>query len=119
MIQHHAGGIAGVCDEDGPGVLGDEAFDPFPFGVAVALPGIGGQSPDDAACRMDEGGVVGIVGLRNNDLGIGVQNAEAGQKQRLATAGGDENFLPLQINAKPPVIAPDGVNQYRYPRGRM
>ena len=53
LVQHHAGGVARVRNEDRPGVGGNETFDPLPIGVAVALPGIGGQGPDDAA-----GGVI-------------------------------------------------------------
>ena len=74
LIQDHPRGIAGVGNEDGPGIFGNKLFDPPPVGITVALLRAGGQGPDHAARRMDKGGVIGIVGLGDNDLRIGVQN---------------------------------------------
>ena len=111
LVQHHAGGVSGVGNEDGTGVFGNQALDALPLGIAVALPGIGGQGPDHAAGGMDEGGVVGVIGLRDDDLGIGVQNAQAGQEQCLAAAGGDQHIPGLQLHPQALVVAPDGLNE--------
>jgi len=103
-VQNNAGGVARIGDENGPGILGNQAFDSLPLGIAVALPGIRGQGPDDTACSMDKGGVVGVIGLRNDDLRIGVENAQTGQKQCLATAGGNEDIPGLQVNAQSGIV---------------
>ena len=113
LVQHHAGGVAGVGNQDGPGVPGNLAFNPVPLGIAVALPGIGGQRTDDTACGMDEGGVVGIVGLRDDNLGIGVQNAQASQQQCFAAAGGNQHIVGLQADTQTGIVIPDGINQQR------
>ena len=69
------------------------------------------QGPDYAACRMDKGSIVGIIGFGNNDLRIGVQDGQVGQKQGLAAATGDENILRLQIHPQLLVVALNGLNQ--------
>ena len=68
---------------------------------------------------MDEGGVVGIVGLGDNDLRIGVQNAQAGQQQRLAAAGGNENITGVQVNIQPLIVPPDCLDQPRVSGGSV
>ena len=115
--QHHAGGVAGVCDHNGPGILGYQALDALAVGIAVALLRSGGQRTDAAAGSVNEGGVVGIIGLRNDDLRIGIQNAQAGQQQRLAAAGGDQNIVRLQIYTDLAVILADRVDQHRHTGG--
>ena len=119
FVQHHAGGVAGVGNQDGPGVGGNQALDALPVGIAVALPGVGGQGTDDAAGRVDEGGVVGIVRLGNDDLGIGVQNGQAGEEQSLAAAGGHQNVVVIQRNTQGAVILLDGLNEHRPSGGRL
>ena len=111
FAQHHAGGVAGVGDEDGPGVGSDQALDAVPVGVAVALPGIGGQGTDDAAGGVDEGGVVGVVRLGDDDLGVGGQNGQASEKQGLTTTGGHQDIVILQRNTQGTVILLDCLDQ--------
>ena len=60
---------------------------------------------------MDEGGVVGVIGLWDDDLGIGVQNAQAGQEQCLAAAGGDVDLALIEVHIELIVVALDGVDQ--------
>ena len=113
LVQHHAGGVAGVGDHNGPGIGGDEAFDALPVGVAVALPGVGGQGTDNTACRVDEGGVVGIVRLGDDDLGIGVQNGQAGKQQCFTAAGSHQNVVVFQLHTQLGVIILNGFNEHR------
>ena len=117
LVQHHAGGVARIGNEDCPGVGGNEALDPLPIGVAVALPGIGGQCPDDAAGGVNEGGVVGVIRLGDDDLGVGIQNGQAGEEKCLAAAGGHQDVVVLQGHPQGAVVVPDGLNQLR-PSGR-
>ena len=118
LVEDNACGVAGVGDQDGAGVLGDQALDALPLGVAVALPRVGGQGTDNAAGRMDEGGVVGVIRLGDDDLGIGVEDAQAGHQQRLTAAGGDEDVVGRQVNPQFVIIAPHSVNEHRH-TGRL
>ena len=113
LIQHNAGGITGVGDQNGTGIAGDQAFDPLPVGIAVALLGAGVQCTDPATGSMDESGVVGIVGLGDNDLGIRIQNAQAGQQQCFAATGSHQHIPGSQINTQVRIVIPDGVDQPR------
>ena len=120
LIQHHTGGVTGVGDEDGTGVFRDKAFDALPLGIPVPFLGAGGQSPDNTARRMDKGRVIWVVRLRDDDLRVGIQNAQAGQKQRFAAAGGDEHIVRLQVHVQFPIIGPDRIDKLRGSRrGRI
>ena len=103
--EDHAGGVAGVGHQDGPGVLVDQGLDPRPVGVAVALLRGGGDGPDHAAGDADKGVVVGVEGLRNQDLVSLVQNAGQGHLQRLAAAGGGVDVRLLQVDVQVGVVA--------------
>jgi hypothetical protein len=118
LVEDNACGVAGVGDQDGAGVLGDQALDPLPLGIVVALPGVGRQGADNAARRMDEGGVVGVIRFGDDNLGVGVKNAQAGHQQRLAAAGGDEDVVWRQIHPQLVVIAPHCVNEHGH-TGRL
>ena len=117
LIQHNTGGVTGVGDEDGTGILGDQAFDPLAVSIAVPLLRTGGQCTDPSAGCMYEGGIVGIIGLRNDDLCIGIENAQAGQKQRLTTACGDQNIVGIQLNTQLVIIIPHSIDQNRHTGG--
>ncbi|SCJ67906.1 Uncharacterised protein [uncultured Blautia sp.] len=69
-------------------MLVDQGLDSRPVGVAVALLRSCGDRPDHAAGDTDKGVVIGIEGLRDQDLVSLVQNAGQGHLQRLAAAGG-------------------------------
>ncbi len=112
LVENDARGVAGVGDQNGAGVLGDQALDALPFGVAVALPRVGGQGADNAARRVDEGGVVGVIRLGDDDLGVGVEDAQTGHQQRLAAAGGDEDVVGRQIHPQLVIIAPYRVDEH-------
>ena len=60
---------------------------------------------------MDEGGVVGIIGLGNDDLGIGIHDAQEGQQQCLRTAGGNQYILGIQIHIQVLVVSTNLVDQ--------
>ena len=109
--QHHAGGIAGVGNQDGAGPLVDQRLDPLPVGIEVPLLRRGGQGADLAAGGIDKRGIVGIEGLRYDHLVPLVQNAVEDHLQRLAAAGGDENITLLQMGAQPVVVALDRLDQ--------
>lgn len=111
LIQHNTGGIAGVGDHDGPGIGGDQALDPLPVGIAVALPGISGQSADNAAGCVNEGGIVGIVGFGDDDLGVGVQDGQAGEQQGFTATGGDQDVIVLQLYAQFLIVVLYSVDQ--------
>ena len=116
--EDHAGGVAGVGHQDGPGVLIDQGLDPLPLRVAVALLRAGGDGPDHAAGDADEGVVVGIEGLRDQDLVPLVQDAGHGHLQRLAAAGGGKDVRLLHMDAQLGIVALDRRQELRHAGGR-
>ena len=100
LVQHNTGGIAGVGDHNGAGIGRNQTLDALAVCIAVSFPGVGGQRTDNTTRRMNEGGIVGIVRLGNDDLSIGIQNGQAGKQQRLRTAGGNEDVIVLQVHVQ-------------------
>ena len=99
-----AGGIAGVGDKEGTGVLVDAGLDAGAVGVEVALFHRGRDRMDLRAGQRDRGVVVGIEGFGNDDLVAVVQNRGKGHLQSLTAAGGGQNIAALQLNTDASVI---------------
>ncbi|CAN3999974.1 DUF3801 domain-containing protein, partial [Dysosmobacter welbionis] len=116
--EDHAGGVAGVGHQDGPCVLVDQGLDSRPVGVAVALLRSCGDRPDHAAGDTDKGVVIGIEGLRDQDLVSLVQNAGQGHLQRLAAAGSGVDVRLLQVDAQVGVVALHRRQKLRHAGGR-
>ena len=117
FAEDNAGGIAGIGDHNGTGVLGDQALDPLAVGIAVALFGAGMQSTDPTTGRMDKGGVIGIVRFGDNNLRVGIQNAQEGQQQSFTAAGGDQNVIGLQIHTDLAVVILNGIDELGHTGG--
>ena len=107
--EHRAGGVAGVGDHDGLGAGGDEGLDFLPAGEAVALFRCGGDGHDFPAGDADEGVVVGIEGLGDQNLVPVVQDAGGGELKGLAAAVSSQNILRSQGDAEALVIVPHGL----------
>ena len=67
---------------------------------------------------MDEGGVVGVIRFGDDNLSVGVKNAQAGHQQRLTAAGGDEDVVGRQIHPQLVIIAPHRVDEHGH-TGRL
>ena len=109
--QDGAGGIARVGDENGARALVDERLDAAALGVAVAVLRCGADGTDTSAGHADEGVVIRIEGLRHQHLAALVEDAEHGDQQSLAAAGGDENVVGGELRAQAGVIAPHRLEQ--------
>ena len=103
--QDGAGGVAGVGHQDGPGPLRDQGLDAAALSVAVSLLRRAGHGADAASRHMDEGIVVGVEGLRDQDLVPLVQDAAHGHLQRLAAAGGGQDVPLRQGRADALIVA--------------
>ena len=55
LVQHHAGGIARIGNQNGAGIPGNLTLNPLPLGIAISFPGIGGKRTDDTASCMAPG----------------------------------------------------------------
>ncbi len=97
------------------GVIRGSIF--FPAGEAVALLRRGGDGHDLSAGNADEGVVVGVEGLRDEDLVPVVQNAGGGELKGLAAAEGGQNIFQLQGDAEAPIVVPDGLQIYVHAAG--
>ena len=71
---------------------------------------------DDRAAGVDHGVVVGVEGLRDDDLVPIVQNAVEDDLQRLAAPGGDEDVALREVHPQVAVVLLDGLDEYRHPR---
>ena len=109
--QHHAGGIAGVRDHDGAGVLIDERLDLLALGVVIALLGTGRDGGDGRAAGAHHRVVVGVERLGDEDLVAVVENALERDGKRLAAAGGDVDLALIEVHIELIVVALDGVDQ--------
>ena len=115
--EHRAGGVAGVGDHDGLGAGGDEGFNLLPAGEAVALLRRGGDGHDFSAGDADEGVVIGIEGLGNQDLVPVVQDAGGGELESLAPAVSGQDVLKGQGHAEALVIALHGLQVFVHAAG--
>ena len=111
--QHGTGGVAGVGDHDGPGVLVDLRLHLGSIGVVIAVMGRGGDGVDLRAAGIGHGVVVGIERLGDEDLIAVVEDAVHGDLQRLAAAVGDEDIAGLKVHVQIVVILLDRRNQLR------
>ena len=109
--QHHAGGVAGVRDHDGAGVLIDERLDLRALGVVIALLGAGRDGGDGRAAGAHHGVVVGVERLGDEDLVAVVEDALERDGKRLAAAGGDVDLALIEVHIELIVVALDGVDQ--------
>ena len=111
--QHHAGGIAGVADHDRPGPGSDQGLDPFPVRIVISLFRGGWDGDDLSAGAVDKGIVIGIEGLRDQDLVIRVQYAAQGNLQGFAAAGGHQNVPFPIIDADAGIVPLNRLDQLR------
>ena len=109
--QHHTGGVAGVRDHDGAGMLIDERLDLLALGVVIALLGAGRNGGDGRAAGAHHGVVVGVERLGDEDLVAVVEDALECDGKRLAAAGGDVDFTLIEVHIELIVVALDGVDQ--------
>ena len=116
--EDHAGGVAGIGAHNGPGVFVDLGLDLGPVGIPVPLFRRGGDGVDAGAGGVHHGAVVGVEGLGDQDLVSVVQDALEDDGQCLRTTGGDEDLILFKVHVQFIIIGLDGVDQFRYPRGR-
>ena len=116
--EDNARGVTRVRHQDGPSVLVDQRLNPGPVRIPIPLLWRGGNWADRAAGYPDKGIVVGIKGLRNQDLVAVVQNAGQGNLQRLAAAGRRQDVPLLKRDIQLAVIALHRLQIGRYARGR-
>ena len=115
-----AGGVAGVGDKEGAGVLVDAGLNTGAVGIEIALFHRGRNRVDLRTGQSDRGVVVGIERLGDDDLVAVVQNRGKGHLQRFAAAGGGQNVSAFQLDADAPVIIPHRVQINRQTaRGRI
>ena len=118
LIQYNTGGVTGVGDQNGTCILGDQTLDPLAVSIAIALLRAGWQRTDPSAGRMYESRIVRIIGLGNDNLCIGIENAQAGQKERLTAACCDQNIVRIQFDTQFVIVIPHSVDQKRH-TGRL
>ena len=111
--QAGAGGVAGVRDHDRLGLRRDAGLDARAVGVEIAFLRPGMQRMDHAAGRGDEGMVVGIERLGDDDLVAVVEQTVGRDLQRFAAAGRHKDVGLAQLHADVPVIALDRGDQLR------
>ena len=116
--QHGAGGVAGVGDHDGTGVLVDLRLHLGAVGVVIAVVGRGGNGVDLRAAGIGHGVVVGIERLGDEDLVAVVEDAVHGDLQRLAAAVGDKDITGVEVHVQIGVILSDRLDQLRDTGGR-
>ena len=109
--EHRAGGIAGVCKEDGARFFRDVRLDAGALGVTVAVLRRGRDGMHPSARHADKREVVRVIGLRDEHFVALVQNAQHGHEQRLAAAGGHEDVLRFKRGADARIIGADGLEQ--------
>ena len=114
--QNSAGGVAGVGADNGAGVLVDLRLHLGAVRVVVSLLRGGMYGVDLRAAGVDHGVVVGIEGLRDQDLVAVVQDAVEHDLQRLAAAGGDQDLARLKVHIQIVIILLDGIDQHRQSR---
>ena len=110
--QHRTGGVAGVGDHNGPGMLIDAGLHAGPVSVGIALLRLGRHRMNGGAGQGNGGVVIGIERLRNDDLIAIVQNGGHDHLQGLAAAGGGQDISPLQGDADTLVVGADSVQQH-------
>ena len=81
-----------------------EGLDLLAICVVIALLGGGGDGTYPAAREGDKGGVVGVVGLRDDDLVAFVEDGAHGHPQCLAAAVGGENVGAGQVGLADAVV---------------
>ena len=106
VVEHHAGGVAGVGHQNSPGVGIDERLNLLPGGIAVSLFRIRGNGPDGGTGDLHEGGVIGIEGLRDQDLVPVLQDAGHDDLQRLAAAVGGHDIVAGDGEAQIGIVIP-------------
>ena len=111
MGQDGAGGVAGVGHQNGTGAGGDLRFDAAAVGVEVSLLRGGGHRVDHGAAGAGHGVVVGVEGLRDEDLVAVVENAVHGDLEGLGAAVGDEDVLGGEVHIQRSIVVPDGLNE--------
>ena len=94
-----AGGVAGVCDEDGAGVLVNAGLDAGAVGVEVALLYLCGDGMYRSSRQRDGGRVVGIEGLGDDDLVPVVKDGGEDHLQSLAAAAGGQDLVAGKLHA--------------------
>ena len=102
--EHHAGGVAGIGNQNTPGVGVDVRLNEGALRVMVAVFGRGGDGMNFAAGHVGKSIVVGVIGLRHQQLVPLVQNAGEDELQRLAAAGGCQNVILIQLHTQLCVI---------------
>ena len=71
---------------------------------------------DAGAGGVDHGGVVGVEGLRDEDLVAIVQDALEDDGQSLGTTGGDEDLVLLEVHVQVVIVLLDGIDQFGHTR---
>ena len=116
--QDNAGGVAGVRDHDGAGVLVDSLFDLLAVGVVIAFLGAGRDGTDVRTAGVNHGVVVGIEGLGDQNLVAVVEDALQNDLKGLGTAGRNQNLVFFKVHIQIVVILLDRIDQNRHTGGR-
>ena len=110
--ENGARGVAGVGEHDGAGLFVDAGLNALADGEFVAFLGLGGDGTHGCTRQGDEGGVVGVEWLGNDDLVAVFKNAGKGDLQSLGAAGGDEHLLVVYGCADLVVVIHNSVDHY-------
>ena len=105
-----AGGVAGVGDKKGTGMLIDAGLDAGTVGVEVALFDRGRDRMNLRSGQRDRGVVVGVEGLGDDDLVPVVQDRGKGHLQSFTAAGGGQNIPAFQLHTDALVIITHRIN---------
>ncbi|MPM83131.1 hypothetical protein SDC9_130194 [bioreactor metagenome] len=111
VSQDHAGGVAGVGDHNGAGMLVDLRLNLLAVSIVITLFRGGGNWMDLAAGNPGERVIVWIEGLWNQDFVPVVQNALQNHLQRFAAAGGSQNVAGIQLDVQLCIVTADGLHK--------
>ena len=100
-----ARGVVGIADEDGAGALVDELLEALHPRQGKSLLDGGGDGAYGGAGRHGKGHVVGIGGLRDDDLVAGIESAHKRKEHRLGTSRGDDDVVGGHIDAVFGIVA--------------
>ena len=112
--QDGAGGVAGICDQNGARAGRERGLELFAGGVEKALLGARRNGVDGCAGGADECAVIRIKRFCENDLVTFVEDAVERDLKRLTAAGRDEDVLRGDVHADAVIVLADGIDRLRH-----
>ena len=111
MSQHLTGRIARVDNADCSGLIGDNAFNFFSYGILIAVVCSGWNCNHLAASLAYEGLVVGVERFCHDDFIVIVQNCSHQHVDGFRSAVGDEQILLFEVQTDSLIVPNQSFQQ--------